>query len=90
MNTTAIPLRAVADQLPRRKRTQRNGRAVDAATLAEVRECLGALPLRRDLLIEHLHALNDRHGQLRSDHIAALAQLLKLAQIGRASCRERV
>ena len=37
-------------------------------------------PLRSDLLIEHLHALNDRFGQLRSDHLAALAQLLKLSQ----------
>ena len=35
--------------------------------------------MRKDLLIEHLHAINDRFGQLRSDHLAALAQLLKLS-----------
>jgi formate dehydrogenase beta subunit len=45
-----------------------------------VQAALGALALRRDLLIEHLHALQDRFGQLRADHLAALAQLLKLAQ----------
>jgi formate dehydrogenase beta subunit len=81
MNTTAIPLQAVSAELPRRKRMQRSGRSVDATTLAAVRDCIGNLPLRRDLLIEHLHALNDRYGQLRSDHIAALAHLLKLSQV---------
>ncbi|QTN24600.1 NAD(P)H-dependent oxidoreductase subunit E [Rhizobacter sp. AJA081-3] len=81
MNTTAIPLQKVSDQLPRRKQARRNGRSVATSTLDEVHEALGAMPLRRDLLIEHLHALNDRHGQLRSDHIAALAQLLKLSQV---------
>ncbi len=81
MSTTVIPLQAVSDRLPRRQRAQRSGRKVDEATLREVRECLGTLPLRRDLLIEHLHALNDRHGQLRADHLAALAQLHRLSQV---------
>ncbi|MFT3954863.1 MAG: NADH-ubiquinone oxidoreductase-F iron-sulfur binding region domain-containing protein [Piscinibacter sp.] len=81
MNTTAISLQSVSEQLPRRKQARRQGRTADGATLDQVRETLGTLPLRRDLLIEHLHALNDRFGQLRTDHIAALAQLLKLAQV---------
>jgi len=81
MNTTAISLDRVSGELPRRKRAREAGRAVKAVALAEVRASLGALPLRRDLLIEHLHALNDRFGQLRSDHLAALAQLLKLSQV---------
>jgi formate dehydrogenase len=81
MNTTAISLDRVAGQLPGRKQARRAGRAVEAATLAEVREVLGSRPLRRDLLIEHLHALNDRFGQLRTAHMAALAQLLRLAQV---------
>ncbi|WP_298825190.1 NADH-ubiquinone oxidoreductase-F iron-sulfur binding region domain-containing protein [uncultured Piscinibacter sp.] len=81
MNTTAISLQSVSEQLPRRKTARHQGRTADAATLNEVRRTLGELPLRRDLLIEHLHALNDRFGQLRTDHMAALAQLLKLAQV---------
>jgi NADH:ubiquinone oxidoreductase subunit F (NADH-binding)/NADH:ubiquinone oxidoreductase subunit E len=81
MNTTAISLQSVSEQLPRRKQARRQGRTADSATLDEVRETLGTLPLRRDLLIEHLHALNDRFGQLRTGHMAALAQLLKLAQV---------
>ena len=81
MNTTAISLQSVSEQLPRRKQARRQGRTADAATMDEVRETIGTLPLRRDLLIEHLHALNDRFGQLRTGHMAALAQLLKLAQV---------
>ena len=48
---------------------------------AEVLALLAGRAPRRDLLIEHLHALNDRFGQLRTGHLAALAQLLKLAQV---------
>ncbi|MBX3607581.1 MAG: NAD(P)H-dependent oxidoreductase subunit E [Piscinibacter sp.] len=81
MAITEIPLRVVRDELPRRQRARSSGRKVDPSTLDEVRDALGTLPLRRDLLIEHLHALNDRHGQLRADHLAALAQLHRLAQV---------
>jgi NADH:ubiquinone oxidoreductase subunit F (NADH-binding)/NADH:ubiquinone oxidoreductase subunit E len=63
-----------------RKRAQPKGRQVEPAALDEVRAAIGALSLRRDLLIEHLHALQDGFGHLRADHLAALAQLLKLAQ----------
>jgi formate dehydrogenase beta subunit len=35
---------------------------------------------RRDLLIEYLHAINDRFGALFERHIAALAELMKLGQ----------
>jgi NADH:ubiquinone oxidoreductase subunit F (NADH-binding)/NADH:ubiquinone oxidoreductase subunit E len=55
------------------------GRAVDPTALAEVRSLLGEEPRRRDLLIEHLHRLNDRYGHLSAPHLAALAQELGLA-----------
>ena len=55
------------------------GRAVDAGALAEVRELLGAAPRRRDLLIEHLHRINDRFGHLPAAHLAALAQEMRVA-----------
>jgi len=80
MNAPVIPIHLLNDPSPPRpKRTQRE-RQVGAEALAAVREASGDRPLRRDLLIEHLHALNDRFGQLRTDHLAALAQLLKLSQ----------
>ena len=55
------------------------GRAVDAKALEEVRRLLGEAPRRRDLLIEHLHRINDRFGYLPAAHLAALAQEMRLA-----------
>ncbi len=55
------------------------GRAVDAKALEEVRALLGDAPRRRDLLIEHLHLINDRFGYLPAGHLAALAQEMRLA-----------
>jgi NADH:ubiquinone oxidoreductase subunit F (NADH-binding)/NADH:ubiquinone oxidoreductase subunit E len=44
-----------------------------------VRALLGDRPRRRDLLIEHLHLIQDRYGHLSAAHLAALAQEMKLA-----------
>src|SRR6185295_18009205 len=40
---------------------------------------LGNAPRRRDLLIEHLHLIQDRYGYLSAAHLAALAAEMKLA-----------
>ncbi|MFJ4292997.1 NADH-ubiquinone oxidoreductase-F iron-sulfur binding region domain-containing protein [Cupriavidus sp. NPDC089707] len=78
MNQVVIPLEATG--LGRqRKRRQPKGRQVDAAALAEVRGALGDMPRRRDLLIEHLHCINDRYGQLAMPHLVALASELRLS-----------
>jgi formate dehydrogenase len=53
------------------------GRAVDPKALAEVQALLGDAPRRRELLIEHLHRINDRFGHLPAAHLAALAQELR-------------
>ena len=55
------------------------GRQVDPHALAQVRTLLDARPRRRDLLIEHLHLIQDRYGHLSAAHLAALAQEMKLA-----------
>jgi formate dehydrogenase len=55
------------------------GRAVDPKARAEVRSLLGDAPRNRDLLIEHLHRINDRFGHLPAAHLAALAQEMRLA-----------
>src|SRR5437868_665086 len=55
------------------------GRAVDAQALAEVQALLGDAPRGRELLIEHLHKINDRFGHLPAAHLAALAQEMRLA-----------
>jgi len=55
------------------------GRQVDPQVLEEVRALLGDAPRRRDLLIEHLHRINDRFGHLPAAHLTALAQEMRLA-----------
>ncbi len=63
-----------------RKREAPKGRQVDAIALREVQQLLGDEPRRRDLLIEHLHKLQDSFGHLSSAHLAALAQEMRMAQ----------
>ena len=55
------------------------GRQVDPRALAEVQALLGDRSRQRDLLIEHLHLIQDRYGYLSAAHLAALAQEMKLA-----------
>ncbi|MEO8442228.1 MAG: NAD(P)H-dependent oxidoreductase subunit E [Betaproteobacteria bacterium] len=61
------------------KRGKPKGRAVEPAALAEVRALLGAAPRRRDLLIEHLHRIQDRYGCISAAHVVALAREMELA-----------
>lgn len=56
------------------------GRQLDDAALAEVRALLGDRPRRRDLLIEHLHLIQDRYGHLSAAHLRALAEEMRLPQ----------
>lgn len=74
--------RAPADDggvVRRKKRREGRGRPVDPAALLEVRELLGDEPRRRDLLIEHLHKVQDRHKHISAAHIVALAEEMRLA-----------
>jgi NADH:ubiquinone oxidoreductase subunit F (NADH-binding)/NADH:ubiquinone oxidoreductase subunit E len=82
MNAPVIPIQVLRDPAVKPRRSS-GDRQVDPQALSAVQALLAALPqtpLRRDLLIEHLHTLNDHFGQLRTDHLAALAQLLRLSQ----------
>jgi formate dehydrogenase beta subunit len=63
-----------------RKRQAPKGRQVDTRALAEVQQLLGDASRQRDLLIEHLHRIQDRFGRLSTQHLAALAQEMRLAQ----------
>jgi len=55
------------------------GRQIDLKALEEVRALLGGRPRQRDLLIEHLHLIQDTYGHLSAPHLAALAAEMKLA-----------
>ncbi|PUE37877.1 NADH-ubiquinone oxidoreductase-F iron-sulfur binding region domain-containing protein [Limnohabitans sp. Hippo4] len=66
-----------------RQRRQLKGRQADETSLQEVQQLLGmasdVLKERRDLLIEHLHKLNDTHRGLHQRHLVALAKLMNMA-----------
>ena len=67
---------------PRRPRHQLKGRQPSDAARAEVRALIGPPPAeghRRDLLIEHLHALNDHWHGLFERHLVALAAEMRLS-----------
>jgi formate dehydrogenase beta subunit len=55
------------------------GRQVDPQALVEVRALLTDRSRRRDLLIEHLHLIQDHYGYISAAHLAALAAEMKLA-----------
>jgi NADH:ubiquinone oxidoreductase subunit F (NADH-binding)/NADH:ubiquinone oxidoreductase subunit E len=63
----------------KRKRGKTKGRPVDATAAFEVQTLLGAEPRRRDLLIEHLHKIQDHFGCISAAHLVALAREMSLA-----------
>src|SRR5580704_18656144 len=64
---------------PARVRATPKGRRVDPEAREEVLALLGDFPRRRDLLIEHLHRIQDRFGCLSAPHLVALAAEMKMA-----------
>jgi formate dehydrogenase len=77
MNTTILTDHRINGA--RRPRRTPKGRQVDPQALDEVRTLLGERSRQRDLLIEHLHLIQDRYGHLSAAHLAALAQEMRLA-----------
>jgi formate dehydrogenase len=69
----------IAESKRRKPRRTPKGRQVEPRALDEVRALLGDRERRRDLLIEHLHVIQDRYGHLSASHLAALASEMKLA-----------
>jgi formate dehydrogenase beta subunit len=55
------------------------GRQVDPHAADAIRALLGDAPRDRDLLIEYLHRVQDRYGQISAAHLAALAEAMRLS-----------
>ena len=79
MNYPIIPI-AVLEVSKERKRQAPRGRRVDPIALTDVQDLLGSESRQPDLLIEHLHKIQDHFGHLSAAHLAALAQEMRLAQ----------
>ena len=78
---TVIPIRPLQPMGRGGPRHTPKGRQVAPADRARVATLCEGLDARADLLIEHLHRLNDAEGALRPSHIAALAERLRLSQV---------
>ncbi len=63
----------------RRAKATPKGRQIDPTAAHEVELLLGDRPRRRDLLIEHLHLIQDKYRQISAQHLAALADEMKLS-----------
>ena len=79
MNYPIIPI-TVLEVSKERKRQAPKGRRVDPIALTDVQDLLGSESRQPDLLIEHLHKIQDHFGHLSAAHLAALAQEMRLAQ----------
>lgn len=67
------------DQIKRKKRRGPKGHAVDLSALEDIQSLLGDEPRQRDLLIEHLHKIQDKYQHISSKHLVALAHEMKLS-----------
>jgi NADH:ubiquinone oxidoreductase subunit F (NADH-binding)/NADH:ubiquinone oxidoreductase subunit E len=61
------------------RRGKTKGRIVDINALLQVQGLLGDESRAKDLLIEHLHKIQDKFGHLSAAHLVALASEMKLA-----------
>ena len=76
--TVAIPLAEVRSKM--KARNTPKGRQIDLQARADIAALLADNPIRRDLLIEYLHLIQDKYGALSAAHMAALAEAMKLSQ----------
>ena len=80
MATTETSIAGQGEQPQGRKSAFPKGRQLDADAQSQVRALLAGRPRDRDLLIEHLHVVQDAEGCLSAAHLAALAREMNLAQ----------
>jgi formate dehydrogenase len=63
----------------RRAKPAPKGRQLDPKAMEEIETLLGDRSRQRDLLIEHLHLIQDAYHQISAAHLAALADEMKLS-----------
>lgn len=68
-----------ANQIKKKKRSGPKGHAVDLKALEEIKTLLGNESRQKDLLIEHLHKIQDKYKHISSKHLVALAHEMNLS-----------
>ena len=64
-----------------KKLNYKNSRQINIKNFEEIKKILSPLELRRDLLIEHLHLIQDSFGHISEDSLISLSTLLKLSMV---------
>ena len=68
------------EKMKKRKNIVRRDRVLVHEALLEVQSLIEDLPLQRDMLIEYLHRIQDKHHHLSDQHLLALATIMKISQ----------
>ena len=72
-------IKITPEQITKKKRKGPKGHAVDLGALEEVRSLLSDQSRQKDLLIEHLHKIQDHYQHISSKHLVALAHEMNLS-----------
>jgi len=72
-------IKITPEQITHKKRRGPKGHAVDPGALVDVQALLGSQSRQRDLLIEHLHKIQDCYQHISSKHLVALAHEMNLS-----------
>jgi formate dehydrogenase len=67
------------EQIKKKKRKGPKGHAIDLVALENIKQLLGETSRQKDLLIEHLHKIQDTYQYISSKHLVALAHEMKLS-----------
>ena len=57
------------------------GREVKDSKIKYIKKLLGKLPIKRDMLIEALHLIQDQEGYLSKDNIVGLAEIFNISRV---------
>lgn len=80
MSQVETPTAVIDQSLLKKRQGKPKGRMVDPAAREEIIRLLGDESRAPDMLIEHLHKIQDAYGHISSRHLAALAAEMKLSQ----------
>jgi formate dehydrogenase len=80
MSQVETPTAVIDQSLLKKRQGKPKGRMIDPAAREEIVRLLGDESRAPDMLIEHLHKIQDAYGHISSRHLAALAAEMKLSQ----------
>ena len=63
----------------RGKKGRITGRVIDQKTISNLEKLIGNESIKRDMLIEHLHKIQDTYHHISRSHIRALAKIMNLS-----------